>query len=1010
MAEHVTMKARKWRFAIFCIALMTGMSTARGDGGMFIKRAYYADILQPTQKVYIRWDGSQEKLLIQTKYEGPAEEMVWIVPVPAKPTVEMGDAKVFNNLSIDTYDPDISYTDFEGLHAHWALSAGMAGPARGGASDPVEWRRRIGAYDVVLLRPVEEEDVIQWLNCNGFSVPDKAIPILEGYIRDQWWMVATRIHPDALTDITREKLANGLLNPLDMTFETSACLFPMRLTSIAAGPVEELIYIEGPTHYEPVTFADGKWEIEIFGGPIRFVPDSFRRLDVENAIEVAEGRTKTSLKRYITKLRRVFQPQEMTQDIIFGKMDYAKLLASTNPLQIAQGATQYGRHRDPNGVAHLLNALSPEVLEQMRPDPKDYIAWPTAGGRFQRWGGLYVHGISSKPVRSCIWALGEIGAGYGAGDIIEELLLHCAQHENQILRMEAYIALTKLGSPRLGPVLLDLLAEVPGDVLASTPDLWSIWGVNVMAELSIAMDWIVRFGTAEQKDALAKTLMDLIGGLPPDPHGYHMEVSELFDPPYTWQQLVIGQAAYTRDPQMIGPLQGFLANFPYGPAHPATLLVTRAQAACNSAEATATVVRQILDDEIKVLQEGGAGTQGDPMSLSQFYQYSGTESLHLKVLRRHWFRYELYPMPPEVSDAAFRTALSEKELSDWYTLYLLARIKEPQALDQERLMRVWDKNEPSMRVVVADVLYAWGNTPMLMDLYGRAGPGETASEIAWALADLSGPQAAAFIEEQVRNSWNAEWKATGKMFLRLPWDLRRYPVGPTMVDATRKVETLWHYFHPAMENLDSERSACLKRLAGDGPIHPGVRYELLLPDYALTDWGKPLFEKAAKEVLEADPSSTIVNRIAADAGAASVVDLCAEATSDEFRRNLLNELLGSGWGSLAVVEGLLSEVWPQRYIETEGQSLLFREAGDLYILLDFYSRYTARNHGVENALDALIKDISLPAGYRAFLLIYWAEAPSWIPRELAEGLLNEDMPEFIREALQRRLLHWPVSP
>ncbi len=135
--------------------------------------------------------------------------------------------------------------------------------AGGGGPSPVAWHRRIGEYDVVLLRPIGEENVIDWLNGSDFAMPDKAVPILQDYIRSGWWMVAARIHPDALTGITRDKLADGLLHPLEMTFASPTCLYPLRLTSLAAGPVEELIYIEGPTHCEPVTFADPNWQIDV---------------------------------------------------------------------------------------------------------------------------------------------------------------------------------------------------------------------------------------------------------------------------------------------------------------------------------------------------------------------------------------------------------------------------------------------------------------------------------------------------------------------------------------------------------------------------------------------------------------------------------------------------------------------------------------------------------------------------------------------------------------------------
>jgi hypothetical protein len=469
--EGIMNAARALRVVVW-FSLLACVNAALADGGMFIRRnAYkYADVFQPTQKVYIRWDGSEEKLLIQTKYEGPAEEMVWLIPVPSQATVERADGAVFNDLSKETYDPAIDMTHFAGLDTSYYATASAGGGAGGSATTPVEWHERIGDYDVALLRPAGGEDVIQWLNANDFVIPDGIIPLLEDYIHNGWWMVAARIHPDALTSITLEKLAQGTLHPLEMTFASSTCVYPLRLTRIAAGPVEELIYIEGPNHYVPVTLADGPWEIGIFGGPVRTVPQNYYLSDMERAVEIREGRTKTKVMRNLTKLRRVFEPNEMTEDLIFGTLDYADWLASDDPLRIAQAATQYGRRRDPNGVDYLLAALSPEALDQVKPAPNDYAPWSLPSGRILHYAALLrwsfevydryaqvgppTARIGCGHMQSCIWALGEIAVEHRLSDAAADLLLDCARHDNQFIRMEAWMALTKARSDRLGTVLM----------------------------------------------------------------------------------------------------------------------------------------------------------------------------------------------------------------------------------------------------------------------------------------------------------------------------------------------------------------------------------------------------------------------------------------------------------------------------------------------------------------------------------------------------------------------------
>jgi hypothetical protein len=191
MAEGATMKARQGLVAAVFLNGLLCIGMVFGDGGMFFPWDPQGtpEVRQPTQKVYIRWDGSQEKLLIQTRYEGPAEEMVWMVPVPSQPTVERGDAAIFDELREQTAWPDLSCTDFAGLQMHGPIGA-VAGS---GGSTAAEWRRRIGDYDVVLLRPVGAKNVLQWLNSNGFGVPDAIAPVLEEYIGQGWWMVAARL-------------------------------------------------------------------------------------------------------------------------------------------------------------------------------------------------------------------------------------------------------------------------------------------------------------------------------------------------------------------------------------------------------------------------------------------------------------------------------------------------------------------------------------------------------------------------------------------------------------------------------------------------------------------------------------------------------------------------------------------------------------------------------------------------------------------------------------------------
>lgn len=139
------------------------------------------------------------------------------------------------------------------------------------------------------------------------------------------------------------------------------------------------------------------------------------------------------------------------------------------------------------------------------------------------------------------------------GGEAEDKLLDCARHDNQLIRMEAYLALTKMGSQRVGPVLLDRLAR-----LLATPPLDDRWQLDFRvptAEMDIMADWIARFGTPGQREAFADILGKLIVGMDFCPLSW---VFTWYAVPYvgTWQEWVGWQAATTRDQRLIPALEG----------------------------------------------------------------------------------------------------------------------------------------------------------------------------------------------------------------------------------------------------------------------------------------------------------------------------------------------------------------------------------------------------------------------------------------------------------------------
>ena len=120
------------------------------------------------------------------------------------------------------------------------------------------------------------------------------------------------------------------------------------------------------------------------------------------------------------------------------------------------------------------------------------------------------------------------------------------------------------------------------------------------------------------------------------------------------------------------------------------------------------------------------------------YPRRDTRDIYLRswILRRTKPYRELYTIPQQADQAIARAALAEKGLNDWFTLYLLAQIVEPQDLDRERIRMIWDKEEELKRVVAVDVLWVWKDVKILRELYDQRMGGNVKAEIQHALDSL----------------------------------------------------------------------------------------------------------------------------------------------------------------------------------------------------------------------------------------------------------------------------------
>ncbi|MDR3456227.1 MAG: DUF2330 domain-containing protein [Verrucomicrobiae bacterium] len=219
--------------------------------GMFVAPKFvwdkHRDINEPSQKAIIVYDAGREDLILQVKYEGPVNEFGWLIPVPNLPTVKKGSMKCFYELSQYTqrhFETEWLHHPSKGGDEFMAASLGAPAP-----EPPVKVIeiKTVGAYEIAVLSTKDSQALTGWLATNQFYFPADKTDVLDCYIKQHWCFVAVKINlARSGSSATASRLANGELNPLQLSFASDHCVFPLKISSVNGRPSEVQLYVLSP--------------------------------------------------------------------------------------------------------------------------------------------------------------------------------------------------------------------------------------------------------------------------------------------------------------------------------------------------------------------------------------------------------------------------------------------------------------------------------------------------------------------------------------------------------------------------------------------------------------------------------------------------------------------------------------------------------------------------------------------------------------------------------------------
>jgi MYXO-CTERM domain-containing protein len=314
--------------AALCLGLLEGMSRdAHACGGFFCSQV---PVDQTGEQIIFSVAPNHVTAHIQINYSGSASDFAWVVPVQAKPEITLGSRAVFQAVGGLT-QPQFRIEwggdgGFCGGVLNDRATAGGVPPTAGGVT--VVDASEVGPYQTVTLESHDSQQLIDWLNENGFVQPAEALPLIDHYVRLNMLFVALRLKQSATV---------GEIQPVVLDMATQDPCVPLILTQIAAQPdMPVQVYVLGTARAVP-----DNW--------FNVVPDLARinwlnfgsnyRQVVTNAINQAAGHG------FVTEFAG---SSALMKDVIWkpGRYDTAGLRTITDPAALVQALLSAGFPRD----------------------------------------------------------------------------------------------------------------------------------------------------------------------------------------------------------------------------------------------------------------------------------------------------------------------------------------------------------------------------------------------------------------------------------------------------------------------------------------------------------------------------------------------------------------------------------------------------------------------------------------------------------------------------------------
>jgi hypothetical protein len=240
---------RKTLLALPLLALAAALvGTPSAESACCYFAAKDKDILQPAQKAFITWDDKEnvETFTVQPKFEGNARDFGMVIPTPARPKLDEMPRDFFKELAVFTILEPLDITKYKRFQQFYGGgSGGDDSLKRRDKKETVKVLEAgvVGSLDYKIIQASRADDLYEWLKDNKYSYSgDEAT--LDFYIKKGWFFSVMKIDPMQMKK-KDDGSYEGEVTPTRFTFASEKLVYPLKITQISVkDKTEALLYVQ----------------------------------------------------------------------------------------------------------------------------------------------------------------------------------------------------------------------------------------------------------------------------------------------------------------------------------------------------------------------------------------------------------------------------------------------------------------------------------------------------------------------------------------------------------------------------------------------------------------------------------------------------------------------------------------------------------------------------------------------------------------------------------------------